>query len=280
MSTTVQEVYTQVSKIFMEDVGFSVGTGMITDSMFFTALEDVMVDFMDRTNCIKKIINIPIQAGTSVYVEPDVVCEVQSASQNQTFIYRDSGFFLDSQNPNWTSEFNQPAKWREDENPPLRIQLTPTPNVDGWQVNVSLPQQGYGTISGTSAPVDFDITADIGVSGYGTISSAPNGAVYLEILNSGYGTIASMVSSSGNLQLIASVTQDDELQDYVLDYLDLIPDSFVPYVAYGVAAKLFSADSESKDNKRAQYCQSRWQFGLSLVSSVMTETAFEDGEQP
>lgn len=280
MPTTVQEVYTQVTKIFLEDVGFDAGTGMITDSMFFTALGDVMSDFMDRTNCVKKIINIPIQVGVSTYVEPEVVCEVQSASQNQTFIYRDSGFFLDSQDPNWTSEFNQPAKWREDENPPLRIQLTPAPNVDGWQVAVSLPQQGYGTISSTSGAVDFDIIADVGVSGYGTISSAPNGAVYLETLNQGYGLIASMVSSTGNLQLISAVDPYNETQTYLLDYLELIPDSFVPGIVYGVAAKLFSADSEAKDNQRAKYCASRYQFMLSLVGSVLDETSFEDGEQP
>lgn len=280
MPTTVQDIYTQVAKIFMEDVGFSAGTGMITDSMFFTALGDVMNDFLDRTECVKKIINIPIAFGESTYIEPEVICEVQSASQNRTFIYRDSGFFLDSQNPQWTSEFNQPAKWREDEKPPKRIQLTPTPNVDGWQVSTSLPQQGYGTISSTSAAVDFDIVPDIGEQGYGTISAAPNGAVYLETINPGYGTVASMVSSTGNLQMISAVTPYNQTQTYLLDYLELIPDSFVLAVAYGVAAKLFSADSEAKDIQRAKYCQSRYQFMLSLVGSVMTETAFEEGEQP
>ena len=95
MPTTVQYIYEQVTKIFLEDVGFSAGTGMITDSMFFTALGDVMDDFLDRTGCIKKIVNIPIAFGESTYTEPDFISEVQSASQNQTFIYRDSGFFLD-----------------------------------------------------------------------------------------------------------------------------------------------------------------------------------------
>lgn len=280
MPTTVDYIYGQVTKIFLEDVGFSAGTGMITDSMFFTALGDVMDDFLDRTGCVKKIVNTPIAFGQSTYTEPDFISEVQSASQNQTFIYRDSGFFLDSANPDWTSEFNQPAKWREDENPPRTIQLTPTPNVDGWTVAVSLPQQGYGTISSTSAPVDFDIVADVGVQGYGTISAAPNGAVYLETQNQGYGTIASMVSSTGNLQMIASVTPYDDLQTYLLDYIELIPDSFVPFIAYGVASKLFSADSEAKDNQRAKYTQSRYQFGLSLVGAITTETAFEEGEQP
>jgi len=280
MPTTVNDIYQQVAKIFMEDVGFSAGTGMITDSMFFTSLGDVMSDFLSRTGCIKKLVNIPISFGQSTYVEPEVVCEVQAASQNQTFIYRDSGFFLDSANPQWTSEFDQPAKWREDENLPRRIQLTPTPNVDGWQVRVSLPQQGYGTISSTSAAVDFDIVADVGVQGYGTISAAPNGAAYLEVLNQGYGTIADMVSSTGNLQMISAVTPFSQTQTYLLNYLELIPDSFTLAISYGVAAKLFSADSESKDIQRSKYCQSRYQFMLSLVGSVMNEVSFEEGEEP
>ncbi len=279
MPTQVQDIYNQVSLIFMEDNGFSAGTGMLTDSMFFTALGDILSDFLDRTESVKKIINIPIQAGIATYTEPDVIAEVQSASQNQTFIYRDSGFYLDSANPNWEQESDQPAKWREDENPPRTIQLAPAPNVDGYQVAVSLPQQGYGTISSTSNVVDFDIVVDVAVSGYGTINGAPNGAIYLETLNPGYGTIGYMASSTGNLQLISAVVPS-QVDFNVLDYLELIPDSFVPFVAYGVAAKLFSADSEAKDNQRAKYAQQRYQEGLMIVGSVMTETAFEEGEQP
>lgn len=280
MPTLVQDVYTQVSKIMMEDVGFSAGTGIFTDSMFYTALNDVMSDFLSRTQCVKKIVNLPIEVGVSTYIEPNVISEVQSASQNQTFIYRDSGFYLDSANPNWMQDTNQPAMWREDENLPKMIQLTPYPNVEGWVVAVSLPGQGYGTIAATASAVDFDIKADIGVSGYGTISSAQNGAVYLESTNQGYGTIASMTSSTGNLQLIASVIPFNITEAYVLNYLELIPDSFVPGVVYGVAAKLFSADSEAKDMKRSQYCQQRYREVLSIVGAIMMETAFEQGEEP
>lgn len=279
MPTTVQSIYSQVCRIFMEDYGFGVGTGMITDSMFYTSLNDVLADFLDRTGCVKKIINVPISFGSPLYAEPDVLSEVQSSSQDQTFIYRDSGFFLDSANPNWNQEFGQPAKWREDENPPRIIQLTPAPSVDGYQVATSLPQQGYGTISSTADVIDFDIVTDVGVPGYGTISGAPNGAVYLETHNQGYGIIGSMVSSTANLQMIGAVIPYQDA-NYILGYLELIPDSFIPAIVYGVSAKLFSADSEAKDMKRSQYCQTRFEMIMTIVGLITTETVFEKGEKP
>lgn len=289
MPTTIQTVYNQVALIFFENNGFSTGTGMLTDGMFFTALGDVMEDFLNRTECVKKIVNIPIQAGVAVYpystlAFDDIIADVQSAWQNETFIYRDSGFYLESADPNWTLTTGQPAKWREDENPPRRLQLVPTPNIDGYTVDAGGPAPGYGTISSTGTsfgptPVpDFDIVMASGF-GYGTISSAATGDVYLETLNPGYGLISTMASSTGNLSFIGAATPS-VISTYVLDYLELIPDSFTPYVAYGVASKLFSADGESKDNQRAKYCQQRYEEGLLLVGAIMNETAFEEGEQP
>ena len=275
MPTTVQAVYDQVSKIFFEDNGFTGGTGVMTDDMFFMALNDVMNDFLDRTGPTKKIINIPLQINVSTYVEPDVITEVQAASVSETFIYRDSGFYLSSVSPEWTQDSGQPAKWREDENPPRRIQLTPIPNIDGWTVTVS--GSGYGTLSATSTVVDFDIVASN--SGYGTISSAPTGPVYVETLNQGYGVLSSMVSSTGNITMFSAVSTS-RTETYLLDYLENLEDSFVPFVVYGVVAKLFSADSEAKDNQRALYAQQRWEDGLQLVSSICDETSFEQGEKP
>ena len=142
-----------------------------------------------------------------------------------------------------------------------------------------LPQEGYGTISSTSSANDFDIVPDVAAQGYGTISAAPSGAVYLETLNPGYGLISSMVSSTGNLQMICDVGPDDYYTNKT-DYVDLVPDSFAPYIVWGTVAKLLSADSEAKNLRQAQFAQARYEEGLLLVGSLMSEVAFSPGEKP
>jgi hypothetical protein len=51
----------------------------------------------------------------------------------------------------------------------------------------------------------------------------------------------------------------------------IIPDSFTPYLVYRVLARIFSLDGECHDSQRAIYCQSRFEEGISLGSSVMLE---------
>lgn len=277
MPTTVRSLYTDVAKVFYEELGFTLGTGIFNDGMFFQALFDTLNDFLSRTNCIKKIINMQVVAGVNAYPEPDNITEIQTTNYNQNYIFRDSGMYLSNINPMWTQEIGMPSKWREDENPPKTIQLTPGPDSDGYQVIVIYPQAGYGVISSTSSVNDFDITAGSAQSGYGTIKAAPEGAVYLETMNQGYGTIATMVSSTGNVQMISAVAPFTEDID-ITSYVELVPDSFIPYIKYGICFRLFSADSEAKDNQRAIYCQARYKEGLSLVGAALDEIALEEGE--
>lgn len=268
MATTVRSLYNEVCLIMMEDYGLDAGTGLFTDQMFLDALLDVLQDYLDRTGGIKKIINIQITAGTGTYSEPNTAATVQSAALDQTFIYRDSGQYMDGGNQRWNTATGRAFRWREDENPPQTIQVTPIPDVDGYGVNVPTPF-GYGTVSATSAVVDFNITA-VG-SGYGTISDASTGAVYLETLNPGYGLLSTMVPSTGNLQMIATVTPVDNL--VLDDYIPLLPDSFLPFLKYGITGKLFSADSGARDVQRSMYCMARFREGLNLLGSIMDEQA-------
>lgn len=273
MATTVRSLYAEVCLIMLEDYGFDIGTGLFTDQMFLDALIDVLQDYLDRVGGVKKIINILVTAGTATYTEPNTAATVQSAALDQTFIYRDSGQYMDNTNSRWNLATGRAFRWREDENPPQTIQVTPIPDVSGYAVNVPTPF-GYGTVSATSTVVDFNITAS--GSGYGTISDASTGAVYLETLDLGYGTISSMVSSTGNLQMISTVTPVDNLT--LADYVPLIPDSFIPFCKYGIVAKLFTADSGARDVQRAMYANARFTEGLRLFGSIMDEQAIGQGE--
>ena len=268
MPILVSQLYSSVVKIFMEDTGFSAGTGIFTDDQFFKELSDVLLDMMDKVSCIKKIVKIPMIAGVSSYDEPNMCSTVQAVHVSQTFVFRDSGLYLNASNPYWDTESGQPAKWREDRIPQT-LQLIPNPDVDGYETLAALPG-GYGVISGTTAAVDYDIIADSGVSGYGTISGAPNGPIYLESQNQGFGTIGDMVSSTGNVQLISAAIPF-EVQFSMQDWLELIPDPFVPYLKYGICARLFSTDSEAKNVAQGNYCKMRYEEGLTLVESIMNE---------
>lgn len=52
------------------------------------------------------------------------------------------------------------------------------------------------------------------------------------------------------------------------DTLDTIPDTFTPYLVYGILEKIFSMDGESKDEQRALYCRSRYEEGVTLGRSI------------
>ena len=273
MPVTVQSVYNQVCLIMMEDYGFDQGTGIFTDSEFQTALLDIIQDFQDRTGYVKKIINIHVNAGVGIYDEPNTSATVQSVNLNNEFIYRDSGAYLDNFDPGWTLTSGRGFKWKEDENPPQTIRIAPTPSVDGYEVQAGTPQLGYGVISSTTNPQDFNITAAVAAQGYGTISSADTGAVYLETLDPGYGTISTMISSTGNIQLLSAVIALDLPK--LNDYLYLVPESFALYLSYGVLWKLFSADSEAKDMNRAMYASARYREGLNAAASIMTEAVLD-----
>lgn len=55
------------------------------------------------------------------------------------------------------------------------------------------------------------------------------------------------------------------------DTLDTIPDTFTPYLVYGVLEKIFSMDGESKDEQRALYCRSRYEEGITLAKAVFID---------
>ncbi len=76
------------------------------------------------------------------------------------------------------------------------------------------------------------------------------------------------IGNDGNLTMVGpkglpsvTYTLDSEIPD-------TIPTSFVPGIAYGVLARIFASDSESKDMQRAAYCQARYSEYCSIGGSV------------
>jgi hypothetical protein len=263
MATTVAQIYAEVTKVFLEDGQFQLG--LISDDMFFRALSDTIQDFCTRTGLARDMYNIQITSGTTIYNEPCGLADSLYASYSEMAMYRDSGFSMDQNGP-WFNDFGTPLSWREDELPVSQIQITPAPVMDGNYV--SLTSVGFGTISASTAGTDFVFNSTN--PGYGLISSASTGDVYVDPINEGFGTPFSINVSANNLQVIGN-TVPTRLPQLQSNFIPLIPDSFVVYVKYGVLARLFDADSEAKDMARSAYSKSRYEEGVSALALIMGE---------
>lgn len=250
-------LYLQCCDVLLEPGGLQLG--LLTTDQFNALALEVLLDFYDKAGLIKKIFNIQMTAGTSIYVEPDQLCEIETALADQTYLHRSSGYYLDNSDPAWMLQSNQPTMFREDVLPINQLQLSPTPNVSGNDIAFNNP--GHGQIAATTTHGDFNVTAS--TPGFGVIAGF-SGNPYLEAVNPGFGLIGTMVPSLGNITAVAEITPDD------LDYILMLPVSFRPYLKYGVLAKIFGSDSELKDMQKAAYCQARYAEGINLAAAIMT----------
>ena len=250
-------IYIQCCDVLLEPGGLQLG--LLTDDQFYALALEVLIDFYEKTGIVKKVFNIQMTAGASVYPEPDGLSEIETALADQTYLHHSSGYYLDNSDPAWPLQSNQPTMFREDELPISQLQLSPTPNVSGNDIVFSNP--GYGQIGMTTTHVDFNVTAS--TPGFGVIASF-SGNPYLEAVNPGFGVIGAMVPSLGNITAVGEVTPDD------LNYILMLPPSFRPYLKYGLLAKIFGSDSELKDMQKAAYCQARYAEGINLAAAIMT----------
>ena len=251
-------LYRQCAAILLEDGGFQLG--LLTDSEFYTIANEVVMDFLSKTQIIKKIFNVHIVVGVDTYTKPDQLGEIDEALAGQTHINRTSGFYLDNSDPLWPTQFNQSQYFKEDEVTVKQIQLSPMPNVEGELTYTY--DQGYGVPASTSGAVDFDIQANPSTPGYGVFAEAL-GNPYLEATGPGYGVYADMVCSTGNLTMIGKVIPTDPT------YIQIIPASFQCYLKYGILSRIFSTNSELKDEQKAAYCQARYAEGVNLAGAIM-----------
>jgi hypothetical protein len=275
MSLKWSVIYQQCAKILLEDGGFQLG--LITDDQFWRYAAEVEVDFMSKTGLRWKIFNVPLNFGIPAYSYPEQVCEIQSAVGAENYLFETSDFFLSNTNREWQTEMGTPEAYREDAIALQRIQVTPTPNVEGNQVITFAGQPGYGIISVVSNPNDFNILADPATPGLGVINGF-NGNPYLDSTNFGYGVLASMVPSTGNLELFATALPYNVTGIGPDSYIESMPDSLTPYLKYGILAKIFSADSELKDEAKANYCEARYTEGCNFVGAVMSQILGPDAE--
>ncbi len=60
------------------------------------------------------------------------------------------------------------------------------------------------------------------------------------------------------------------------DPIPFLPDSASIYLCYGILARVFASDTELLDKQKALFCQSRWQEGVSIFSTIIKSELLDD----
>jgi hypothetical protein len=270
MATTWQSVYTDIANVLLESPnGFSLG--LITDDQMFTIFLEVLVDFHSRTGINRKMICEIMNFSIGEYTFPQNVNDVISVTADDLYLSETSDFYLSNFDDYWSTGLGTPQVYKRDNLNPQQISIAPAPDREGMQVVMDIAGQEFGIIGSTSDVTVFDFGADVSTpAGYGTWGGS-NGSTYIESLNPGYGIPAELRVNTGNVTIFASATAANQKVSKNT-YIEMVPDSLVPYLKYGTLAKIFAGDSELKDNAKAQYCATRYEEGCSVVAQIIGQT--------
>ncbi len=270
MAVTLNSLYLDCCKVMMEDGGLVLGLCSSTD--FFTYAQEIITDFLTKTEINRKVVCIDSQAGIDTVTLPDTISDTFYAAYDQAYLHRTSAFFLDNSDAGWSTYTNTPTTWKQDEVSPKQLQISPVPDFSGDPVGVDLGQGFYGTFSSVTPNL---ITIDSSAALYGTIGGF-QGTIYVEPTAPMFGTISAMTVSSTNLETISSAIPELFPTSYVLSTvqfwpIQLIPDSCALYLKYGILARIFGMDGEMKDLAKSQYCSERYGEGISLWAAILSQ---------
>ncbi len=240
MSTTIQTLYNQCCYALCEDGGLTLG--LFTEQQFLDILGVVILDFAQRTGLYKNIYTQTINAGVPQYTVPDNVIEPELCFVGGKIIEHVTEQDLSTGHYAWRKQKGWPKQWHQDNLPPKSIELFPSPEVNGVAYTAPSGQPGPYGVYNDFKPNDRNLT---------------------------------MIGATG--PTITSWTLTDGEGNPVL--LECVPDSFSPYIVYGVLEQVFSAEGETRDLQRAAYCRTRWLEGVNLANSICREDLLEEEDQ-
>lgn len=271
MAVQWSEIYADVCDILLESVPLSLG--LLTQDQFFQIAAEVLLDFTAKSQINKHLYNQVLSFGVQEYPEHSLLNDLQGCLAAQTFIYESSDFYLSNTNRSWEAAYNigNPESYRQDSIETKTVQITPAPQYNGNQVTIVGGGGGYGVIAAVASYTDFTITCDPSTpAGYGVICGA-NGNPFLDALNPGYGVTANMIPSTNNLTMQGTALPYQIENIGPETFVELVPDSFTPYLKYGILARVFGSDNELRDEQKAMYCQSRYSEGLAITAAIMCD---------
>jgi hypothetical protein len=263
---SVRKIYTDVCDSILEPGQLTGQT--LTDSQFLLLLNDTLRVIFQASSCFCKLINVETYLGVRLYDHPNFVNEISLAQCDESTINQGSGNYWDNSDYRWQQDGpGTPQEWRSDQILDNKIEIRPAPAWTGY--TPTLPVNGLlGTLSETSAAVTFDIDYDPASLGmYGTISKTDLGAVYTEFTAPMFGVIGTISEATLNITEMAVYTLQDEIED--LDaYIPDLPESFAPYVKFGVLSYIYAMDGECKNENLSKYYKKRLEELISLLGLV------------
>lgn len=265
----VSEIYYEVCSDLMERGGLQLG--LVTNAQFLEYFVDTLGDFVQKTGMAKTIAVLTQQFGISEYEKPDWFGDIQTLLVNESMVFESTEFDVAGMNQDWRNKVAAIRAWFEDKTAMKNFDVFPAAPQDGGQVTVAGGGGFYGTIRNwTAGDIDVQATEPF----YGTIRDESGGVA---LLPSGpfLGTIRGMAFSKGNLSLIGTAAVFDQ-NPTLTSIVELIPDSFSAFISYGVLARIFGNDGETKDEIRRRYCAARYDEGVMLGKLIMAEELMDE----
>lgn len=267
--TTVNGIYVHVCDKILESGGLQSGLWSVQE--FLDTYVDVAMDFLQRISLYKKLDAQVQSAGTSQYTWDDWAMDIQAVFSNEKFLFRDTVDDLDASHQGWVGKVGTPRSWHDDQLPEKVSELYPAPSNDGNQVQTSAINGYLGTLAAVTAG-DFNIT--VAAPFYGTISSNA-GTAYLETAGPFFGVIASMVESKTNVVAVATATLFS-LEVTLGSPVELLHDSLVQYVKWGILARFWSKDGDGKNDFQAKFAMQQYEEGIAICKAISGEALAQE----
>ena len=235
---TAQDVYDALCYDVLEDGGLVLG--ILTLSQFFDLLNLSLLDFFTRGELFRRIYTQSIMAGQAVYSVPDDILTVSDVFVGGKWIPRATQAELNNKLRDWRRKPGPPQYFYEDGLPIKSIGLAPTPDQNSETIiGVDFPDAPFAIYDSFSATVS-------------TIS----GPV---LQNPAQHRGLSIVGVQGSFTTVSALT----------DPLPLIPDEFsLAYLIFSIEERIYSSDSELKNQQAALYCQAQWKECLGVCEAI------------
>lgn len=306
---TVQDVYNLVCDACMEpwNSGAAPGLslGIVTLADFYNYLSLTLEDLIQRTSLTWEVWTTQLLFGQSQYQYPEDINQVKLAFVAGNFVDYADLFDLDNWDYQWRSKLDVPLYWHQDGLPPKTIEVAANPNYSGASYVVDITAQPpygiYGLFNGSTtgqfkSVVTTTGTAVVWVSGalfdvnwnnyypppsitiagtaYPIQSVTSPTALVLDFTAGNQSSVNAQVNigQDGNLSIVG--TKGLSSITFTLDQvIPVLADVICPALSYGILARIWSNDGESKDLQRAAYANARYTEFLNLGAAVAGEMA-------
>lgn len=265
----VQQVYDRVTSDLLERGGFQLG--IVTDDDFLSYFVDVLQDFLQQSKLHRHMACLQLQYGIGEYALPDWMNYGDELLVDESTVMESTESDIVGYNANWRTELGAIRAWAQDKIKMSSLRVFKAPAKDGPIVTETTGLGLKGVISSTVAG---DLTVSSTAPFLGTVGT-DSGSVAVMVSGPMLGTIRGMMASRGNITVIGKQSLFNS--DIGLDSsIELLLETFEPYLAYGVLCKIFSNDGETKDELRREYCRARFDEGIMLAQAIMGEEMMEE----